>query len=327
MQYTQFLSLVLALSLLTQCAGLNPFGSDSTEKIESEDKGQAENSNSPPRYTWEINESLKNSLKKKIVVLNFHNKTQFGGKELGEYAASTVQDTISKMPEFVIVTQEEINPDEAIIFEDGKYNMKQVFERARARGVSAVVMGSIDDVKIQEKGDEIGLFRTRYHSVTAKIKFQLHDATNEKILVSKDSTAEVIEEHTRFLASRTIESYDASRAEGAVSKAINKVLPLFSQYAKRISWVGKIVKIEMNRFFINAGEPTGITQGQLLKVFGSSEPIIDDESQQLLGMAPGRFKGILKVVDYFGNDGAVAIVHAGAGFQEKDRVEIYSPPH
>lgn len=318
---------LLALPLLTQCAALNPFASEPAEKPEVEAKNTNTAEEEPPRYTWEINESLKNSVKKKIVVLNFYNKTQYGGKALGEYAASTVQDMVAKIPDFVVMTQDELNPDELINFEDGKYNMKQVFERARARGVSAIVTGIIEDVRIEERGDEVGLFRTRYNSVQAKVKFQLHDATNEKLLLSKDSTAEALEEHTRFLASRTVETYDANRAEGAVSKAIDRVVPLFSQYAKRISWVGKIVKIEMNRFFINAGEPTGINQGQLLKVFGPSQPIIDDESQQFLGMAPGRFKGILKVVDYFGSDGAVAIVHAGSGFQEKDRVEVYTPPH
>ena len=318
---------IFSLTFLTHCASLNPFASEPSEKLEAEAKTANTTPDDPPRYTWEINESLKNSVKKRIVVLNFYNKTQYGGKELGEYAANTVQDMIAKIPDFVIITQDELNPDELINFDDGKYNMKQVFDRARARGVSAVVTGTIEDVRIDERGDEVGLFRTRYNSVQAKVKFQLHDATNEKLLLTKDSTAEVLEEHTRFLASRTVESYDANRAEGAVTKALDKVVPLFSQYAKRISWVGKIVKIEMNRFFINAGEPTGITQGQLLKVFGPSQPIIDDESQQFIGMAPGRFKGILKVVDYFGNDGAVAIVHAGSGFQEKDRVEVYTPPH
>lgn len=318
---------VLTLFFLTRCASLNPFGSSSEAKSDLDEKAQAEKKEDPPRYSWEINESLKNSLRKKIVVLNFHNKTQYGGKELGEYAAAAVQDNISRLPDFVIIPQDELNSDQSIVFEDGKYNMKEVFDRARARGASAIVTGTVEDVRIEEKGDEIGLFRTRYNTVTAKVKFQLHDATNEKLLISKDSTAEVTEEHTRFLASRTIESFDASRAQGAVSKAVDKVGPLFSQYAKRISWFGKIVKIEINRFYINAGEPTGINQGQLLKVFGPSQPIVDDESQQFLGMAPGRFKGILKVVDYFGNDGSVAVIHAGSGFKEQDRVEIYSPPH
>lgn len=328
MRKTSLFGLVLALAVLTQCAALNPFASSGADKeVNTEKVAQTNENENPPRYTWEINEAIKNSVKKRIVVLNFHNRSQYGGKELGEHAAKAVQDSISKIPDFVIISEEELNPDESNLFQDGKYNMKVIFDKARARGISALVTGTIDDVRIQERGDEVGLFRTRYHSITAKIKFQLHDATNEKVLLSKSNTAEVLEEHTRFLASPTVESYDATRAEGAVSKAIDKVIPLFSQYAKRISWSGKIIKIEMNRFFINAGEPTGIVPGQLLKVFGSSEPIIDDESQQFLGMAPGRFKGILKVVDYFGTDGSVAILHAGAGFQEKDRVEIYSPPH
>lgn len=327
MHKTQNLLLLFSLFFLTQCSSLNPFSSSSNEKKEPEEKtAQSEEAEGPPRYTWEINEAVKNSVKKKIAIINLHNRSQYGGKDLGEYAAQSVRDAIAKIPDFVIIPEDELNPEETLLFQDGKYNMKLIFEKARGRGASAVVTGSIDDVRIQERGDEVGLFRTRYHSITAKIKLQLHDATNEKLLASKSATAEVLEEHTRFLASQTVQTYDANRAEGAVAKAVDKVIPSFSQYAKRISWVGKIVKIEMNRFFINAGEPTGITPGQLLKVFGPSQPIVDDESQQFLGMAPGRFKGILKVVDYFGTDGSVAILHAGAGFQEKDRVEIYSPP-
>jgi hypothetical protein len=327
MQQKHILGYLLVLILLTHCAALNPFGgSADTASEASEDPNKSENGNNPPRFTWEINESLKNSLKKRIVVLNFHNRTPFGGKELGENAAASVKESIARMPDLVIVNEEDINQDEIITFEDGKYNMKQVFEKARARGVSAIITGSINDVQIQERGDEIGLFRTRYHSVKAKVKFQLYDAGNEKLLLSKDTSAEAIEEHTRFLGSRTIESYDAARADSAVSKAIDRVIPLVSQYMKRIAWVGRIIKIDMNRYFINAGEPTGITVGQLLKVFGPGEPVIDDDAQQFMGMAPGRFKGILKVVDYFGTDGAVAVIHAGAGFQEKDRVEVYSPP-
>jgi hypothetical protein len=43
-------------------------------------------------------------------------------------------------------------------------------------------------------------------------------------------------------------------------------------------------------------------------------------------VAPGPFKGILKVVDYFGGDGAVAVIHSGAGFRERDRVEMLAAP-
>lgn len=327
MHQTKYLILVFAVTLLTQCASLNPFASSSSDKKDTEENmAQTEDSNGPPRYSWEINEAVKNSVKKKIAIINFHNRSQYGGKELGEHAAKSVQDGISKLPDFVMISEEELNPEGNLLFQDGKYNMKAIFEKARSHGCSAVVTGAIDDVRIQERGDEVGLFRTRYHSITAKVKIQLYDATNEKLLVSKTSTAEALEEHTRFLASQTVETYDANRAEGAVAKAIDKLVPSFSQYAKRISWVGKILKIEMNRFFINAGEPTGINPGQLLKVFGPSQPIVDDESQQFIGMAPGRFKGILKVVDYFGTDGSIAVLHAGAGFQEKDRVEIYSAP-
>ena len=280
----------------------------------------------PSSLKGDVEDSLNASLKKRILVLNFTNKTQYGGKELGEHAANEVRDAISKLREYVIVPEEEVEGYEAFSTQTGRYNLKTIFEKARAHGVVAIVSGSIEDLDIRERGDEVGLFQTRYHTVTTQLKFQLFDAANEKTLLSKLQSAEVTEEHMRFLGSRGVDSYDASRGEGAISKALEKILPSFSAQAKKIAWVGRIAKIDLHRFYLNAGESSGLSRGQLLRVFGPSQAVLDEDGKSLLGMAQGRFKGILKVVDYFGNDGAVAIVHSGAGFKEKDRVEIYSPP-
>ncbi|MFM8316506.1 MAG: hypothetical protein ACKOA8_19670, partial [Deltaproteobacteria bacterium] len=66
MNYRTYFAYFVAVLLLTNCSSLNPFSSDTPK--EPEEKAQQYDPDNPPRYTWEINESLKNTLKKRILV-------------------------------------------------------------------------------------------------------------------------------------------------------------------------------------------------------------------------------------------------------------------
>ena len=81
--------------------------------------------------------------------------------------------------------------------------------------------------------------------------------------------------------------------------------------------------IEGSRIFLNAGRISGLNMGDILKVTAKGEEIYDPESGDFIGTAPGRMKGTLEVVSYFGTDGAIAVVHSGSGFRENDSVELY----
>lgn len=277
---------------------------------------------SPSPIAGEVNSRPK----KKILVIKFYNRSGFGGPELGEQAALAVKDKINSFSEYTFQGEDELEDHDPFYSQGGKMDYKRLFEVARAQGASAVVTGSIESIDVKEKGEEVGLFRTKYQTVTATVKFMLHDCGNEKLLFSKAAEADVTEEHTRFLSSKTEEDYEADRGKGAVEKALDKIFPAFAAHARKIAWVGRIAKIDLHRYYINAGENSGIQKGQLLKVFGAGHEIFDNESGTSLGVAPGRFKGILKVVEFFGNDGSVAVMHSGAGFVERDRVEVYTPP-
>jgi hypothetical protein len=53
------------------------------------------------------------------------------------------------------------------------------------------------------------------------------------------------------------------------------------------------------------------------------QEIFDPETGGFIGKAPGRMKGTIEIVSYFGKDGAIGIIHSGSGFEENDIVEIY----
>ena len=60
-----------------------------------------------------------------------------------------------------------------------------------------------------------------------------------------------------------------------------------------------------------------------MKVITEGEEIYDPETGALLGQAKGEVKGTLEVVDFFGPDGAVAILHSGGSVTEGDYIQLY----
>jgi hypothetical protein len=84
-----------------------------------------------------------------------------------------------------------------------------------------------------------------------------------------------------------------------------------------------VAKIIGNRIYINAGKTSGIQVGDVLKVLTEGEEIFDPENGAFLGQSLGEVKGTLEIIDYFGEDGATAIIHSGGSVQEGDYVRLY----
>ncbi len=91
----------------------------------------------------------------------------------------------------------------------------------------------------------------------------------------------------------------------------------------KVSWEGRIAAINGDRIYLNVGRVSGLQVGDLLKVTEDGDDVYDPESGSHIGRVPGRLKGTLEVISYFGNDGAIAVIHSGSGFKENDKVELY----
>jgi hypothetical protein len=308
-------ALVVLLATFSHC-GLFPSAKD--------DETKTALSNAEPNATQASNPGELKPSKKRILVLNLLNKSRHGGEELIAIATDKIKEQLLTSPEISLVPIQEIEGNEFFENELGEYNLPLIMQKARTYGVSGVVMGKIQDLSIKQSGDDVGLFRTKTYIVSATVKVMLYDTATEKEIFNRVATAEVSEEHTEFFKNRTTASFDPERGKIAVAKALEKVIPPLPDYAKKLAWTGRIAKIEFHRYYITAGEMSGISRGQLLKVFGEGQNVFEPDTKRLIGIAPGRFKGLLKVIDQFGEDGSVAVVHSGGGFREKDRVELFT---
>src|SRR5690606_25714789 len=99
-----------------------------------------------------------------------------------------------------------------------------------------------------------------------------------------------------------------------VRKAFVSSVPNVLRAVEKLSWEGRVAMVAGERIFVNAGRLSGLQIGDILKVTEEGEDVYDPETGRFIGTAPGRLKGTIEVVTYFGKDGAIAVIHSGSGF-------------
>ncbi len=267
---------------------------------------------------------MESALKKRVLVLPFINRTDYQDEALARVALFDVQQAIANAPELILIKEEELEDPESLYSAGGEYHFAKVFAQAKRAAATGVIVGRLEEVSIVEEGEDTGVLGARQRFATARVHFQLFDVSTEREVFSRTATAEVKQERVPWLDLRNPAS-EPEEGKEAVSRALKKILERFPVIARKLAWVGRIARVDLNRYYITGGEQTGVRLGQLLRVYEPGTTVSDPLTGSTMGLAPGRFKGLLKVTQTFGPDASVAVLYTGAGFREEDRVEIHNP--
>jgi hypothetical protein len=103
--------------------------------------------------------------------------------------------------------------------------------------------------------------------------------------------------------------------------AVDQVIADLAGNLKMIDWYSRLIKVDKGRIFVNAGRLSGLQIGQKLRVYAKGSDVIDPATKMSLGKAQGVLKGIVKVSDFFGMDGAICEIVSGKGFAIADMVK------
>ena len=102
-----------------------------------------------------------------------------------------------------------------------------------------------------------------------------------------------------------------------------KIIPKLLKVAAKLEWVGRVARIIGNRIYVNAGRRSGLNIGDILQVMTDGQEVFDPETGALIGVSEGEIKGTVEVIEYFGSDGTIAILHSGGSVTEGDFVRLY----
>lgn len=315
--FTSLVFLGVGVLVISSCARSSGYRKDQAKV----DRGQTKNQQE------QLIESVSkfSPLRKRAVVLPFWNDTPIKGR-FEVHAKNSLREMLLEQNRLNVVDERDVSLRSQDFYLDSeKINIAHLTENGKKWGVSLIVLGRISKIAFRRKDDDVGLLRPSAAKAAVSVELRLIDVGQAKEIALGNGTG-LSESSSLNLFGEGSEDTETSRNElvaEAIVDAIRKAMPALNKEIDRIQWRGKIAKINSAKIYVNAGRATGIKVGDILKVNSQGQDIFDPETGLFLGRTGGDLKGTLEVVEYFGEDGAIARVHSGANFLEGDVIQLY----
>lgn len=265
--------------------------------------------------------------RKRVMVLPF---IDTGSATRSARAADAARDAflrqMRKTDDFVVVANSDFPKDVSTYLKNGEYELEAMGKIGGGMGLSAIIEGKILEIKARRIGDAVGLVREVRARIQASVQIRVVNTKNGHVILNETRSAEVEDSTTRVAERSSSDRFleeDPKLIELVVAKAFQSTVPRIAQALDKLSWEGRVALIKGDRIYLNAGRLSGLQIGDILKVTEDGEDVYDPETGALIGRVPGRLKGTIEVVSYFGKDGSIGIIHSGSGFKENDLVELY----
>lgn len=266
------------------------------------------------------------SPRKRLMVLPFLDERGLRSQEFNDRARAEFIVELNRTGDLIVIDSKDLKSEWISKLANGEYNLIEVAKASHTLGASAVLEGKLMSLKVQRQADPVGVFRQLKTKFEAVVRIRIAAARTGKELFNTIKTVTLEEANYRVA-----ERVDSDRffmnnpelMEKLVGEAFLDFTPQIVNVLDKTSWEGRIALVNGDRIFLNVGQISGLQLGDLLKVSEDGDEIYDPQSGNFIGKSSGRMKGTLEVVSYFGQDGAIAVVHSGAGFRENDKVELY----
>ena len=264
--------------------------------------------------------------RKRLMILPFLDVSDKRPQSLRDRARSAFISDLNRSGDVIALDSKELNVDLSKMTDANGYKMADVSKAATSLGVNAVLEGKILDIRIKRKSDNVGIVRHLTSSFEVVAQVRVVTARTGKELFNTIKTVTLEDQGVRVAERVDTDKYmqnNPDLIEVIVKDAFLDFTPQVLASLEKVSWEGRIAAINGDRIYLNVGKISGLQMGDLLKVLEEGDDVYDPESGTHIGRVPGRVKGTLEVISYFGTDGSIAIIHSGSGFKENDRVELY----
>jgi hypothetical protein len=304
----KILSLILISSFFIACSG---------EVIHRTQHGKRPRKNARKYFS---------GIKKKVALLTFFNESPYGGEDLGITATEEMRRELMRTGEYVIDPMgKKIFGNSKEVYAGGGVKLVQLARKAKIAGLNFVLFGRVVEARIREKTDEIGVVRETKSYTESKIEIRIFDVNSNKEIYT-DTLRGFADDNSYRFFSQDREArleYKRELLRYGVKVAVRKAIPRILDISAKLDWIGRVARIIGNKIYINAGRSSGIQISDILKVMTEGQDVYDPETGALIGVSKGEVKGTVEVIDYFGPDGAIAILHSGGSVQEGDFVQLY----
>ncbi len=266
-------------------------------------------------------------IRKRIALLSLFNESPHGGHDLSVTVTEELRKELSRTGEFAVDSKAsaEIFGASKEIYSGGGVKLTQLARKAKLSGINLVLYGRIVSARVREKTDEIGLMRSTKAYSEVNIEFRVFDVTSNREIFNQTVRGYANDSTFRLYVADKEDalSYRQELLRYSAKVAARKVIPQLFAASKKMEWTGRVARIIGSKIYLNAGRESGVQVGDIMKVVTEGTEIYDPETGALIGVSQGEVKGTLEVIDYFGPDGAISILHSGGSVVEGDFIQLY----
>ncbi|MFN7729132.1 MAG: hypothetical protein ACK5P7_08255 [Bdellovibrio sp.] len=265
-------------------------------------------------------------VRKRMMVLPFLDSSVSRGQDLRDEAREEFIREINRTRSIVAVDSTDLKVDFSKNIKNGEYDMSAIAKPAGALGVQAILEGKLLNLSVKRMADPVGIFRQVKTKFEAQARIRIFTARSGREIFNTVKTVTLEEANVRVAERVDSDRFLTNNPElvrKLVQEAFLDFTPQIMAALDKMSWEGRIAMVNGDRIFLNVGMVSGLQIGDILKVSEDGDEIYDPQTGNYIGKTPGRMKGTLEVVSYFGQDGAISIIHSGSGFRESDRIELY----
>lgn len=264
--------------------------------------------------------------RKRLMVLPFLDASDLRGQELRDDARADFIRSLNRLGGLVVVDSRDLKTDFSKKIKNGEYELGEVAKAAASLGVHAVLEGKVMDITVKRMSDPVGIFRQVKSRFEAQVRVRIATTRSTREIFNTVKTVSLEEANVRVGEKVDSDRFLTNNPElvrKIVTEAFLDFTPQISLAMEKMTWEGRVALVNGDRIFLNVGKISGLQVGDILKVSEEGDEIYDPQTGNYIGKSPGRMKGTLEVVSYFGQDGAISIIHSGSGFKEDDRIELY----
>ncbi len=270
--------------------------------------------------------------KKRVAVIEFENKTDYGRGKLGTAAADMMVTALVKSGAFEVIERNQLKNvlAEQGLGMSGTITSASAAKAARLLGVQVIVVGSITEFGSKQEDIAISGFSFGSKKTQAVVDCRLIDTASAKILMAETASSSasqgrlgLVDKKGRNVVNVGSDKYDSALVGKVLRGAINQLVGKIRRNLANIPWRGEILKVAGGTIIIKGGTDVGIKPGDLFEVIGQGEVLVDSSGNEIV--LPGSKKGEIQAVNVFEN-AAKAIKKAGLGFEKGDTIVIKPKP-
>ncbi len=264
------------------------------------------------RESAEVTGSSSIELRRKIIIGPFEDGEPAG--EWGDMAARRLRESLEKRTDTILCVDDAVVLDylkgrgiESVRFDDPMVSRiaNTVF------GVHVVLHGGLSGPYVSASTGKGG---DGEYTALAIVRIQI-----KLVETATGQVIKVFEKRNPIFATEEKGKFSRDKAKlKAIQLAIEEVTGDIVDEINRMEWYTRIVKIDGDRVYLNAGRLTGLRVGDLMDVFGPAGGGIEQLAGISMDPLKGQRKGQVRVSQLFGTDAAIAHRTHGGSFALSD---------